>query len=120
MLKAVVHPMNGKILPDMLSSEVPSHPGLQKHRSLLLHAFKHYRPDPDHHVVLPCLLNLNGRLVPDSLDDTEPGPHLCFSPPALDPDSGFYLSLREHFLTHENLNGCRIIVLEDLVSFFLI
>ena len=119
-LKAAFHSMHVELLLDVLPCQVAFHALLKQQGGLLLHILEHSRPDPDHHEVLPGPLDLLRRVMPDLLDDAEPGPHLRLPPPALDPDSCFDLSLSEHFSSHEDLYGCRIVVLEDLVPLSLV
>ena len=119
-LKAAFHSMHVELLLDVLPCQVAFHVLLEQQCGLLLHILEYGRPNPDHHEVLPGPLNLLGRVMPDSRDDTEPGPQLGLPPPALDPDRSFDLSPREHFLSHEDLYGSRVVILEYLLSLFLV
>ena len=119
-LKAAFHSMHVELLLDVLPGQVAFHARLEQQGGLLLHILEHDRPNPDHHEVLPGSLDLLRRVMPDLLDDAEPGSQLRLPPPALNPDRGFDLSLSEHFSSHEDLYGCRIVVLENLVPLSLV
>ena len=57
--------------------------------------------------------------MPDLCDQIEPGSELGLTPPALNANGSSDLPHSEHLAAHEELDPCRVIMIEDVVSFFL-